>query len=95
MSFILTRLEVFKIFLFAGTGLLVETSNSRISWLFSLHLNHTYENEAVLAEHSHWSKKQRNGHIPKLFFSDAEDFDSKTPSSNVEGVKKLVNVVLW
>ena len=35
------------------------------------------------------------GHIPKLFFRDADDFDSKTPSSNVEGVKKLVNVVLW
>ena len=36
-----------------------------------------------------------NGHIPKLFFRDADDFDSKTPSSIVEGVKKLVNVVLW
>ena len=35
-----------------------------------------------------------NGHIPKLFFRDADDFDSKTPSS-IEGVKKLVNVVLW
>ena len=35
------------------------------------------------------------GHIPKLFFRDADDFDSKTPSSNLEGVKKLVNVVLW
>ena len=34
------------------------------------------------------------GHIPKLFFRDADDFDSKTPSSNVEEVKKLVNVVL-
>ena len=34
------------------------------------------------------------GHIPKLFFRDADDFDSKTLSSNVEGVKKLVNVVL-
>ena len=34
------------------------------------------------------------GHIPKLFFRDADDFDSKTPSSNIEGVKKLVNVVL-
>ena len=30
-----------------------------------------------------------NGHIPKLFFRDADDFDSKTPSSNVEGVKKV------
>ena len=35
------------------------------------------------------------GHIPKLFFRDADDFNSKTPSSNVEGVIKLVNVVLW
>ena len=34
-------------------------------------------------------------HIPKLFFRDADDFDCKTPSSNVEGVKTLVNVVLW
>ena len=36
----------------------------------------------------------KNGYIPKLFFRDADDFDSKAPSSNVEGVKKLVNVVL-
>ena len=35
------------------------------------------------------------GHIPKLFFRDADDFDSKTPSNKVEGGKKLVNVVLW
>ena len=35
------------------------------------------------------------GHIPKLFFRDADDFDNKTLSSNVEGVKKLVNVALW
>ena len=34
------------------------------------------------------------GHIPKLFFCDTDDFDSKTPTSNVEGAKKLVNVVL-
>ena len=38
---------------------------------------------------------KKYGHIPKLFFRDADDFISKTPSSNVEGVEKLVNVVLW
>ena len=35
------------------------------------------------------------GIFQNCFFRDADDFDSKTPSSNVEGVKKLVNVVLW
>ena len=30
----------------------------------------------------------------KIVFRDADDFDSRTPSSNIEGVKKLVNVVL-
>ena len=28
-------------------------------------------------------------HIPKLFFRNANDFDSKTPSSNAEGVTTL------
>ena len=39
--------------------------------------------------------KSSCGHIPKLFFRDADDFDSKTRISNGGGVKKLVNAVLW